>query len=1174
MLMHRLGRLLVRAASLLTTLALLAGLPAALIAVIGWPLPQTLPGDWAAWEAVLTGGFPDQAVINLLACALWLVWAAFCYSLIGEIAAARRGRPARHVRALSPLQALAALLVAGMFAGPAAAATLAIPPAVVSTLAPPGATAAPALASYATSDTASPAVTVADHGSRSATATMLPAAGTTATEAATPLPRFALVAHSGPLTITTAGQQYTVTVQRGDTLWELADRWLGDPHRWPEIYQLNADRYDDHGRMNNGDHIERGWVLTLPDEATPPPGSRPAIPPQQPPAADADEQPSAPATTAPTVPATSAPSPTTSTAPSTAASKASPSPAPAASTTVEHPPPASPRPSPPPSTTAKHGGVAETPAPTTSSTAAAPSASASDTTGQPLPERSRTTAPGVSLASGSWLDVGLAAAVAAAIALVWAHRRRRYTPRPLCPDLRLDDPDLAPMPPVVSQIRRRLHDDQDTTDTHADADTDAVAAWTTPISAPTTHTLHVSGTDPADPPLREAEDEDGDGDETDEPLSVFDQQVTGFGPAADTPVVRPVVPTLTNPAAAVWPSSGLGLTGSGAESAARGFLAAALADDDPDAPPGRAVLPSTTAATLLGAAAVTLPSTPRLVVTDDLAEALELLEQQILHRSRLVYAHEVDTVAAMRAADPYEEPTPPILLIADAANNHERTRMAALLAQGQRLDIHGILLGDWPAGDTVVVDTDGTTAPGDSGRHGHHPADVGRLAVLTPTETVAVITTLAEAHTGLPQPPPPIEAAPPHQNSTEPAADAGGVVLPLDDAGRVLAALADLGDATAAAVAAHLNLPYPAATAKLVQWEHSGHAETTRTETGQTLWRLTDTGRDALGTTTTGFSASTSAGPAGDGNTPVAAPETGEVEEVTGDRYAEIGTVLQWPDPTTTFTSEHPPAQDADDDTGKPGHIEVTVLGEAGIVATDPDRRPRRKALELLVYLAVHDGSATVEAILDDLMPDAPASKAPERLHTYVSDLRSVMRRIGGPATYLTHPHQRYTLNPDVVDVDLWRMRAAIREAHQAGEPRQRIDALQQAVDAYRGPLADGADYEWAESYREAIRQQALDAHLALAEALTGDPAAQARVLEAAIGHSPYSEHLYLQAMRARAALGHLDAIRTLRRALDRALAEIDAEPSDDTITLADELVAALQRPGRRTDIETASGSN
>ncbi|TNH29847.1 hypothetical protein FHG89_10720 [Micromonospora orduensis] len=176
------------------------------------------------------------------------------------------------------------------------------------------------------------------------------------------------------------------------------------------------------------------------------------------------------------------------------------------------------------------------------------------------------------------------------------------------------------------------------------------------------------------------------------------------------------------------------------------------------------------------------------------------------------------------------------------------------------------------------------------------------------------------------------------------------------------------------------------------------------------------------------------------------------------------------------------------------------------------------------------------------------------------------MRRTAGPGTYLTHPHQRYVLNRDAVDVDLWRMRAAIRDANQAADPAKRLAALRRAVDTYRGHLADGADYEWIEPYREAVRQQALDAHLALADALADNPAEQLTVLNAAIGHNPYAEELYQQAMRARAALGHLDAIRSLRRALTRALGEIDAEPSDETVALADQLVAQVQRPARRPD--------
>jgi DNA-binding SARP family transcriptional activator len=127
------------------------------------------------------------------------------------------------------------------------------------------------------------------------------------------------------------------------------------------------------------------------------------------------------------------------------------------------------------------------------------------------------------------------------------------------------------------------------------------------------------------------------------------------------------------------------------------------------------------------------------------------------------------------------------------------------------------------------------------------------------------------------------------------------------------------------------------------------------------------------------------------------------------------------------------------------------------------------------------------------------------------------------------------------------------------------VAALRRAVDTYGGPLADGFDYEWIEPYREAARQQALDACLALAEALADQPSEMLTVLEAVMRHSPYAEPLYQAAMRARAALGHLDAIRTLRRTLTRHLAEIDAEPSDDTIALADHLVAGLQRPTRRS---------
>jgi two-component SAPR family response regulator len=215
--------------------------------------------------------------------------------------------------------------------------------------------------------------------------------------------------------------------------------------------------------------------------------------------------------------------------------------------------------------------------------------------------------------------------------------------------------------------------------------------------------------------------------------------------------------------------------------------------------------------------------------------------------------------------------------------------------------------------------------------------------------------------------------------------------------------------------------------------------------------------------------------------------------------------------------------------------------------------------MELLVYLIARDGSATIDALKEDLVPDATVSKAPNRIHTYVYALRLALRRTGGRATYISHPRHRYVLNRDALDVDLWRMRDALAAA-QAANGQQRVAALRRAIAAYRGPFAQDARYEWAEPYREAIRRQALDAHLALADALTGQPEQALTVLDTAIAHDPYAEQLYQAAMRRHADLGDIDAIAACFTELTRRLEELDAEPSDQTTELAGALTDDVRR--------------
>jgi DNA-binding SARP family transcriptional activator len=878
----------------------------------------------------------------------------------------------------------------------------------------------------------------------------------------------------GPHHRTVASDRHppAVTVRPGDTLYDLADAWLDDPGRWPDIYDLNrGTRFTTPGGTLTDPHLIRpGWTLRLPADV-----ARPNTQPNAPPAASSPPAP----------PKAVAPAPLPTTAPTSsprAASRApagpttpiSCAPAPAASghdgtddgVAAAVPPgvptttaPAAPTPPPTPSRSPRTG----TPA----------AASSPPTTTAPAGHTDRDRAPGVSLRSGSWVDAGLAAAVAAAVALVWAHRRRRYTPRSLAAALRTDDLDLAPMPSTVVEVSRGLR--------------------------------RLPPADPADSGLDDlltdaaagAEDEAG------------DMEPDG-GRQPDTVGAAPVVPALVHPLAQVWPPAGVGLTGPGATAAARGFLAAGLATGGIDDPDQRThvIMPSATAATLLGTHAVALPTTPRLTVTAGLDDALDLIDTHTLHRARLAYQHETDDVAALRAADPTED-LPPILLIADITSRHERARVAALLTQGQRLDIHGVLLGTWPDGNTIHVHHDGTSQPADTydcGRHGTHPADVGRLTVLDPTETADIVATLAESHTGRPQRPAPTE--PP--TTTEPAADRPA------------------GTVTEAAAAPPSDSAEPEVASTPV---HAG--------TAHDLEPVTDAATDH----------------------PVPEPDSQESGQPDDHRNAED---------QDDQDEDAAAAADAD---GPGGPVVVAVLGGATIIGADPQRKPRPQALELLVYLAVHDGTATVDAILEDLLPDALARKAARRLHTYVSDLRGVLRHNGGPGVYVTHPKLRYALNPDTVDIDLWRMRAAITTATRADTPEQRITALRAAVDCYRGPLADGYDYLWVEAHREAVRRQALDATTALVDALNGQPEEQLAVLEAAIALHPWAEHLYQAAIRAHHRLGHVGAIRDLRRAAIAAAADLDAEPGDDTIALADELVADLQTRARRAPLRPHPGA-
>jgi hypothetical protein len=223
-------------AALIGALVLLVGVPVALVLLVGNPLPTTSPSrDW------LTAEVTGDLVINVLAVLVWIVWVHFLVCFLTEWRAVRAGRMPDRVLLGGGSQVLARQLVAGVL------------------LLAGGATLATGI-SQAFADHVPPAVTTVRVDHRTAQIAEHAAAHEQATAA-----EHAVTAAHRQLKLT------TVKVPEGrhhDTLWGIAERTLGDPLRYKEIYQLNKDRVQPDGaRLTDADLIRPGWQLILPADA-------------------------------------------------------------------------------------------------------------------------------------------------------------------------------------------------------------------------------------------------------------------------------------------------------------------------------------------------------------------------------------------------------------------------------------------------------------------------------------------------------------------------------------------------------------------------------------------------------------------------------------------------------------------------------------------------------------------------------------------------------------------------------------------------------------------------------------------------------------------------------------------------------------------------------------------
>ncbi len=288
--MARLAHLARGLGALVLLAALVAGIPWALWHFVGWPLPHHVPTAAQIGHALDRHGIPARALVDALAVVVWLTWAVLLASVAAEIPAALAGRRARRLPVAGVFQPLTGRLVAAVVV---ACLALAPRPAPSQPAGSPGgglvALRRPVAAFVLTGDSRQAAP--------NAPPTSPPGAdpAPTGSEPSTPAP--------GPA----AGAARTYVVQRGDTLWGIAERELGDPLDWSQIYQLNEGRLQPGGVALTDPHwIDPGWTLLLPPPTTTQPATAPpaTATPQPTPSPTAPVPAPAPTSPPPTAPAT------------------------------------------------------------------------------------------------------------------------------------------------------------------------------------------------------------------------------------------------------------------------------------------------------------------------------------------------------------------------------------------------------------------------------------------------------------------------------------------------------------------------------------------------------------------------------------------------------------------------------------------------------------------------------------------------------------------------------------------------------------------------------------------------------------------------------------------------------------------------------------------------------
>lgn len=218
----------------------------------------------------------------------------------------------------------------------------------------------------------------------------------------------------------------------------------------------------------------------------------------------------------------------------------------------------------------------------------------------------------------------------------------------------------------------------------------------------------------------------------------------------------------------------------------------------------------------------------------------------------------------------------------------------------------------------------------------------------------------------------------------------------------------------------------------------------------------------------------------------------------------------------------------------------------------------RRKALELLAFLAVHPSGAAKDQILEALWPEGDPKETQRYLWHSVSHLR---RRLGGPGNairLISKTDDSYRLDLGRVWVDVAKFESAVRQAEESSVA---ADGLGTACDIYKGEFCEGRYFGWATLATERLKALFTATAKELSARLEegGEVERALLLLDRALSVDPYDEDLCRRAMALEAQRGRRDQIvRRFRKVRRLLLTDFGVEPSSESESTFEALIGQI----------------